>query len=493
MSAVAASRVSGASTAKASLTTGFGQAWRLAMTMTGTLVLGRLLSPTDFGLAAMIAPVVALAMLLQDLGLSQAAIQRSKISTGHLSALFYVSLGVSAMLTLLMMAASPLVAAFYKRPELTAFVAAFSALIFLTGASSQPTAILQRHLSFTALAWADALGASAGLATGIATAYAWRSYWALFAGPLANAFVQLAIVWISAGWRPTRPDFAGGFGQLVGFGGKVTTSNALNFLSRNADNVLIGRYAGSAALGYYDRAYKLLLVPLVQINAPLFRVMFPTLSILKDDAIRYRALYLSCVGVILTLAHPGTLFLVMHAHSVVPMLLGRQWEPAAGIFVWLGVAALHQPLTSTMGWLFISQGRTDEFMKICFYSAITTVLSFVVGLHWGALGVAIVYCVTDYTLRAPVQWWLASTSGPIRRQDMLLVVLTHSAALALATASILVLDACGLHRTVVGLGVELLATYVAYVGGLSVTSYGRSLLVKARSLVEPTLGRAQKV
>jgi len=431
----------------------------------------------------MLAPVVAFAALLQDMGLTQAAVQRSKVTDEHLSALFYVSVGVSLALALAMIATSPVVAAFYQRSELTMLTCAFSTTLVLTGAASQPTAILQRQFRFAALAWADVLAAIAGLATGVAVAVTWRSYWALFAGPVVYALVQLAIVWISARWKPGPPDFGHGFRQLIGFGGKVTTSNILNFVSRNADNVLIGRYAGSLQLGYYDRAYRLLLFPQAQLNAPLSRVMFPTLSRLQGDDLRYRSTYVACVGMILTLAQPGTLFVLTHAHTIVPLVLGRQWSSAADIFAWLGISALYQPFTSTIGWLFLSQARTTEYIKIAIYCTATTILSFVVGLRWGALGVATAYCISDYVLRAPVLIWVAGRSGPVRRRDLCAIGIAHALSLSAAVAASFVMDVVWPYTSLATVFAKIIVTYVAYVGALFLSRNGRALIGRVHSTI----------
>src|SRR3546814_16295601 len=111
---------------------------------------------------------------------------------------------------------------------------------------------------------------------------------------------------------------------LLHFGRGLAGFNILNFISRNADNVLIGRFTSATQLGYYDRAYKLLLFPLSQINNPVGRVLIPILSRLVAQPERYRQAYLRAVGQLLLFTIPGVGFLITNAHKYVPPVRGPQ-------------------------------------------------------------------------------------------------------------------------------------------------------------------------
>jgi polysaccharide transporter, PST family len=124
-------------------------------------------------------------------------------------------------------------------------------------------------------------------------------------------------------------------------------------------------------------------------------------------------------------------------------LLGPHWLPAAPIFQWLGVCGLHQVVTSTFGWLYMSQGRGGDFFKIGAFNAIASVASFVIGLPWGGLGVAVAFTVVNYIAMLPATWWWTGTRGPVKTGDLVSASLPHGIA-TVACAVVLALASRGL-------------------------------------------------
>lgn len=223
--------------------------------------------------------------------------------------------------------------------------------------------------------------------------------------------------WLLSRWRPGLPKWAAGAGGLINFGAGITGFNFANFFARNLDNVLIGRYRGNEELGLYDRAYKLLLFPLQQVTNPLSKVMVPALSRMTDEPHRYRHAYLRVAPILLLVTLPGVAVAVALADVLVPFALGQQWVGSAAIFQALGFAGLLQPLNNPAGWLFISQGRSVEFMRWGIVTAVTSVVAFVIGLPHGTFGVALAYAVSEY-LRTPFLWLYIGRRGPVRAGDM---------------------------------------------------------------------------
>jgi PST family polysaccharide transporter len=414
---------------RSAVLTGIAQACRVGLSFASGVVLARLLKPEDFGLIAMVSSCVAFVGLIQDLGLAQATIQRDRISRAQASALFWLSVGASILLALALAASAPFIALFFRDPRLIGLTLAFAALVVIGGAQSQQFALLNRELRFEALAGIDVLVATISAAAAIAVAWLTASYWALFVASLASALSSLICVWIVCSFRPGRPSFEGDFKEIVHFGSGVSGFNLVNYFARNADNLLIGRFYGGEQLGLYDRAYRLMLFPLQQIQAPLGRVMVPLLSRLQSDHDRYRKAYIECVSLLMIASQPGLVFVTVFADDVFLVLLGPHWLPAAPIFRWLGIAGIHQVVTSTVGWLFLSQGRGGDFFKIGLYASVTTVAAFAIGLPWGPVGVAAVYTTTDYIVRLPVIWASAGRQGPVRARDLWAASLPHAAAI----------------------------------------------------------------
>jgi PST family polysaccharide transporter len=156
--------------------------------------------------------------------------------------------------------------------------------------------------------------------------------------------------------------------------------------------------------------------------------------------------------------------MTVFAPDVFRILLGPQWLPAAPIFQWLGVCGLHQVITSTTGWLFLSQGRGGDFFKLGLFNAVATVISFVIGLPWGPLGVAISYTICNYLVLVPATWWSAGRRGQVSTRDILSAAFPHALATVLS-GTILIGLAPAMHPlgvlTCIGLASVSYAAYGA--------------------------------
>ncbi|MDP2087563.1 MAG: lipopolysaccharide biosynthesis protein [Gemmobacter sp.] len=397
--------------------TALSQGVLLATQIGSVVVLSRLLSPSDFGLLAMCTPIIALVGMVQDFGLLQATVQRPGIRHDQVSFLFWVNMAASISLAALLFVSAPLFAAFYGDPRVGPLVAAMSVIVLTSGAAAQHGAILQRRMRFGRVAAISATGAVAAFAVASAWAMVWPDYWALYAGMVAGTTVPTVLTWISAGWLPGRPRRVPEGRSLLGFGAGVTGFNLSNFVMHNADNVLIGRTWGGSELGVYDRAYKLLLFPLAQISHPLSRVMIPGLSRLVDEPHRYRSAYLRVQRLVLLVSLPGIACAIALADHLIPLALGSQWHASAPIFQALGFAGLLHMLNSQSTWLFISQGRTKDFVSWGVVMAAISVAAYVIGLPYGAFGVAVGLSVAQY-VKTPLLWvWLGRT-GPVGIRDV---------------------------------------------------------------------------
>ena len=393
------------------------QGAQFLISMAGTVVLARLLTPRDYGLIGMVTVVTGFLTMFKDMGLSQATVQRAELTHAQTTNLFWVNVGASAAIALVAVALAPLIARFYGEPRLTYVTMALAGGFIFGGFTVQHQALLRRQMRFGLLAAASIIAATVGLVAGIFLAWLGAQYWALVGQQLVVALVTAVTVWLFCGWRPGLPSRDTGVREMLAFGGNVTGFNVVNYFARNGDNLLIGKMWGSQALGLYDKAYQLLLLPLNQINYPVSAVLVPTLSRLADDPERYRAAFLRTLEKLLMVTMPGIVFLIVTSDWVVSVVLGPQWTQAGKIFVWLAVAGFLQPVGSTTGWLFVSQNRTRTMLNWGFVGSATAIISILIGLPWGALGVAMSYGLIGFFIRTPLNLWYVGREGPVRTRD----------------------------------------------------------------------------
>ncbi len=423
------------------MVTGGAQVVRFVVTILSTSILARLLSPTDFGLIAAATPVLAFTAMLQNLGLNEALVQRPNLQNKHINALFYLMLAFSAIIAAILFLTAPLLAAALSEDRLTSIIQAMAAIALVVALSTTPLGLMNRRLQFRQLAIIEICGAVAGLIVSVVFAMATGSYWALVAMVAATAGVQLVGAAACAKWRPGRAAFDRDFQQMVGLGAGFSTFNLLNFLSRNADLLLIARFHGATALGFYERAYKMMLTPLWQSVTPFGRVLTPVLARLQDDPAAYRQRYVESVALLMTAVQPAIVAALMFSDAAVRLVLGPGWLPASPIFFWLCLTALHQIQTMSLGWLFVSQGRASEFALLGAFGAGAIVTSFMVGLPYGPVGVAMAFAIADICIRAPMTWWVAGRRGPVDLAVLIRCFLPHAAAMSACAAVLVVWSA----------------------------------------------------
>jgi PST family polysaccharide transporter len=411
-----------------------GQIIRTGTQILSVVILSRLLAPDDFGIVAMCSPVLAFVLLFQDLGLGQVTIQRETLTHHDVNFLFWINASVSLALAVILVLIAPLMGTFYGEPGVALLTSALSLQVLIYGISAQHNAIIVRRMEFRTLAIISAIGGVSGLIVAVMTALYSRTYWAIFAGTMATTVVVSMATWICSGWWPTRPRISDRAGPLLNFGAGLTGFNLLNFVGRNLDGVLIGRYWGVTELGFYDRANKLLLLPLNQIMNPLARIMIPVLSRTVNEPEQYRSVYLKTLSLVLFFVLPGIAFATATADLTIPMVLGGQWSRSAEIFQALGFAGLLQAANNPTGWLFISQGRSSDMLKWGVVSSSTIILAFLIGLPYGASGVALAYAIGEYLRTLPL-WFYLGRRGPVTAKNLInslgpFIVSAHAGLLA---------------------------------------------------------------
>ena len=412
----------GVRTARGGAVTFASQAFKFCAGLGATMVLGRLLRPSDYGLIGMVVVVTGFVSMFKDLGLSAATVQREEITSEQVSTLFWVNVALSIGVGLITVALAPAVAWFYGEPKLLLITMVYAFGFLFGGLTVQHEALLHRQMRFAAQAACEIVALIITIAVTITLAWRGAGYWALVAGHLTTSFVYMLLIWTVCGWHPGPPSRNSGVRSLLHFGGNLTGFGVVNFFARNLDNLLIGRVWGSQQLGLYAKAYQLLTLPIDQINAPITTVAVPALSRLNDSPERYRGAYLRIIEKISVLTMPGVALLIATADWVVLVALGPQWTQAGQIFAALGVAALIQPIANTTGWLFISQGRTRDMFRYGMVASTIIVTAILVGLPWGAPGVATSYALVWVIIITPLLFYWVGRTGPVRPRDFYVTV-----------------------------------------------------------------------
>ena len=437
----------------------FAQGGRFVLQMSSAVVLGRLLTPEDYGLIAMVSVVIRFVQMFKNLGLSAATVQKEQINHRQVSTLFWINFGLSFAISTLFILIAPAVAWFYQEPRLTNIMLVLAGLFLIGGVSIQHQALMKRQMRFTRIAQINLSSFAIGVIVGIVSAWYGAGYWALVVMQLTIALSYSIGIWLACSWRPGLPAWDSGIRSMLAFGGNLTAFSCVNYFSRNLDNILIGRYWGSQELGLYAKAYQLILLPIQQINIPVTSVAMPTLSCLQSQPEQYRRYYYKAILAITIMGMPLVAFTFAVADKIILFLLGEKWMAVVPIFQFLMPAAFMGTFNVAGGWVYQSLGRTDRQLRIGLIMSTIDVLIFLISVRWGVIAVA-----AAYGLSRPILWvprMLYCYQGTPLRFTKLVKTLSRPAIASLSAAIILM----GINQVFLGelqLFIALITSIILY-------------------------------
>jgi O-antigen/teichoic acid export membrane protein len=353
-----------------------------------TVVLARLLTPRDFGLAAMVLIFRRVVMLFSDFALTPALVQRPVLTDKDRSTAFWTSIGVGTGSTIIGIALSGAIASLYGQPEVAPLFIAFSFSFLLLSLGATQAALLTRDLEFRSLEIRNIIGSVAGSILAVVLAVLGFGPWAIVSLPLATFGTSTILLWFFSTWRPTFAFSGASARGLLKFSSNVFGNQLLTYLTSNLDNFLVGRVLGPAPLGAYRLSYNLVIYPLSNLSGPIVSVLFPAFSRIAGDRDRLISAYLRGSRLIVTIILPLFLLIVITIPDVVPVVLGSRWSNTTTVIqvlAWLGILQSLRALNTS---ILLASDRPGVLFRIALVSLPVYVLGFVVGLHWGIVGVA---------------------------------------------------------------------------------------------------------
>ncbi len=389
---------------------------------TGSLVvLARLLTPTDFGLVAMVTAITGILAVFKDAGLSMVAVQRLTITDEQISTLFWLNILVGVVLFSLTLAMAPVLVVFYRESRLFWVTAILATGFIFSAGAAQHQALLQRQMRFAAMAGADILSLSASIAVAITMAASGYGYWALVGMNVVPPVVYVVIVWLAAAWVPGMPRRNVGALSMLHLGGTLSLTGLISYFTTNTDKVLLGRFCGAEALGIYGRGYQLISIPTGELNSAIGSVAFPALSRIQDEPERSRSYFLKGYSLVLGLTLPVTIACALFADDLIYVFLGPKWEAAAVIFRLLAPTVLAFALVNPFSWQLLSTGKVRRLLKLTLVAAPVVIAGYVIGLRHGPRGVAFGYSAAMTLLIVPMIAW-AKHGSSISSRDILRTV-----------------------------------------------------------------------
>jgi len=361
----------------------------------------RLLSPVEFGLIGMAAVFTGFAGMIADLGLGAALVQKADAKEEHYSAVFWFALVLGFGLFAVFAVTAPFVSAFYHEPRLTLLTMVL-ALNFPIGAiTTIHYTLLQKRLEFRKL---GIIGMTANLVSGgAAVVAAWfgLGVWSLVIQQLSSVFITSVFLLVYCPWSPKTGFHSYALKDMMRFSMSVFAFNVFNYFIRNAGNLILGRSLGAAAVGLYNRAYSIMLVPLSFVSYRVGEVMFPAFCLIQESPERMARIYLRMIRVIALITFPLMVGLWSVSDRFVLTVLGEQWTKIIPLLNAGSVVGMIESIGSMNGPIYLARGKANLRLKVVLVIAPLSVLAMVIGLKWGVQGVMYGYCIYSLLITYP--------------------------------------------------------------------------------------------
>lgn len=400
--------------------TSVGKALAQVFGLVISIVLARLLTPTDFGLVGMLLVLTGFLQIFGEMGFGAALIQRKELDERHLSSAFWLNVLAGVVLAAVFVFGAPLIGRFYHEPRVIPLVRVIALDFVLAPLGIVQSAILSREMNFRALALAEVCSVSVSGVLALVLAITGFGVWALIVKVLAATVTTVIVVWTQSQWRPRWLLDRAAIKDLSGFSYNLVGFTTINYWARKSDDLLIGRVLGSAPLGLYTRAYSTMMMPLTEITGVLSRVMFPTLSKLQDDKQQFKRTYLKSISMIGLVSLPIMLLLAVVARSFVVAVFGRQWLGAVTTLEILCVVGAFQSIGTTVGWIYQARGRTDWMFRWGSVASLLIISSIGFGIYLGSIeAVAASYGVMTVCLLSYPQFYIPGRLIDMRPGEVL--------------------------------------------------------------------------
>jgi O-antigen/teichoic acid export membrane protein len=399
------------------------------------VLLTRLLSPADFGVVSAALIVVNFSLTFSQLGLGPALVQRRDLEPRHVSTAFFASTVFGLLVAGLVWLGAPLFADFFRMEQLSPVVRVLALMFPIAGVSIVAENLLQRELRFRLLAKTDVVTYGLGYgAVGGMLALLGYGVWALVAAQLTWALLRAAIL-LRAAPPVLRPGPSWNcFRELLIYGAGQSAGRIGVFFANQADNLVVGRWMGAAALGFYSRAYQLMAVPTALLGDVLDKVLFPTMAMVQDDPRRLSSAYLRGTALVALLTLPAGIVAAVLAPELVAVAFGSRWEALVPPFQVLALGMMFRTsyrmsdsLSKATGRVYRRAWRQAAYAALVFLGAWFGSYQ---GLTGVAVGVLAALCI-NYLLMAhlslsvgQISWlrfaqaqlpalWLTLVVGPI--------------------------------------------------------------------------------
>lgn len=326
------------------------------------VILGRLLGPEVFGLMAMIMVVVEVVNVFARMGLGEAIIHKKEVTTNEISTLFYLSIGVGSLLSVLVFLSSEYISWLYSEPDLRSLIQIISFVFFVSSLGVIFQTLLRKHLLFDLFCQINIASHFSAFLLMIGLALWGAGVYSLVWGQLfmhSAIAICVTVVAYKKSWLPNLHFRLSEIIFYLKFGTYRVLAMATNQFNSRVDQMLIGAILGPVTLGFYSIAFRIIYLPINVVSPILTQVAFPFFSKIQDDTSRLKKNYLKYMNLILSINGPVLVGIAVLAPVFIPLVLGDRWEPTIPIIQALAVYIFIRSVFNASGSLILAKGKAE--------------------------------------------------------------------------------------------------------------------------------------
>ena len=331
-----------------------------------SIILARILAPSDYGLIGMLTIFITIIQLFIDSGFSKAIITKQNRTQLDLSTAFYFNIGVGVLGYAILFVLSPYIAVFYNMPLLSSIMKVTAIGVIINSLNIIPTAIYAIRLDFKTPAIISVISNLFTGFLGIYLAYKGWGVWALVFQSLGGNLVILILNWINIKWLPTFEFSKASFNYMWNFGSKVLGSSIISTIYDNVQPLIIGKFFSAASLGLFSRAQGFATLPSSNLSGILNSVTFPLLSKINNDLKRLADIYRRLVRLSAYVAFPIMVGLAALSAPLVKFLLPERWYDCIPMLQLLCFSLMWHPISAINLNLLNAAKRPDVVLKLEF-------------------------------------------------------------------------------------------------------------------------------
>lgn len=364
---------------KASFITAISKYSTVFLGLIFSAVLARLLTPEDYGIVAVTFVFTSFFSLFADMGIGSAIVQNKELTDRDLENIFTFSLRLSFSLFLLFSLFSIPLSAFYGNKEYVPIGILLAISLFFSSLNMVPNAILLREKRFLLIGIRTVVISICTGIVGIIFAFSGFKYYALVIQSIGAALITFLWNYFTAKVKFSKNYDKSSIRKIKNYSGFLFLFNIINYFSRNTDNLVISKIMGNASLGYYDKAYKLMLYPVGNLTDVVTPVLHPILADYQNDKKKLYEKYLLVVKIMSFLGAFVMPYCYYSGAEIITILFGNNWKLAIPCFQWMSISIWAQMITGLSGSIFQSINDTKNLFVTGTINSIIVVIAIILG------------------------------------------------------------------------------------------------------------------